>query len=200
MLGLMDGMNGSRAGWWSTFRRSGASTVVMLCGASLALALGGAGCGAHRSPAPSAVAETAAAPEPYVLLRLNQRRVFLIDDAISGPPEAFPVAIGQARWPTPTGRFQINEMVKNPDFLLFDFGNPENGKTRGRIPPGLSNPLGLRWIGFASAHGWNVGFHGTQKVELLGKAVSHGCVRMKNDDVVKLYERVKLGTTVVVEP
>ena len=40
----------------------------------------------------------------------------------------------------------------------------------------------------------------TPNPELLGKAVSHGCVRMRNEDVVRVYERVELGTTVIVEP
>jgi lipoprotein-anchoring transpeptidase ErfK/SrfK len=45
-----------------------------------------------------------------------------------------------------------------------------------------------------------VGFHGTAKEQALGHAVSHGCVRMRNDDVVKVYEKVKLGTPVIVTP
>jgi len=108
------------------------------------------------------------------------------------------VAIGRPKWPTPTGRFQINEMVENPDFLVFDFNNLK-ARDRGRVPPGLNNPLGLCWIGFASAHGWQVGFHGTAKTSVLGQAVSHGCVRMSNPDIVEIYKRVKLGTVVVVE-
>jgi lipoprotein-anchoring transpeptidase ErfK/SrfK len=114
-------------------------------------------------------------------------------------PEAFPVAIGRKGFETPTGEFRVNEMVVNPDFVVFDFNNPSK-KERGLIPPGPNNPLGLRWIGFAYAHGWNIGFHGTSRPEVLGQAVSHGCVRMRNTDVVRLYERVKIGTKVVVEP
>ncbi len=89
-------------------------------------------------------------------------------------------------------------MVENPDFLMFDFNDVKKGD-RGRIPPGPNNPLGMRWIGFTSAHGWQVGFHGTAKTSVLGQAVSHGCVRMSNPDVVEVYSRVTLGTVVVVE-
>jgi lipoprotein-anchoring transpeptidase ErfK/SrfK len=108
------------------------------------------------------------------------------------------VAIGKPRYPTPTGRFQVVELVKDPDFLVFDFSNPHR-KDRGRIPPGPNNPLGLRWIGFTEAHGWAVGFHGTKGTHLLGQAVSHGCVRMANPDIVRMFDRIKLGTPVVVE-
>ncbi len=175
----------------------------MLVGACGALAFGGVGCALLGSrPPPAVVSEApppAKRPEPYVLLRLGERRVYLVDEGAGGRGEGFPVAIGRKRYPTPTGRFQINEMVMNPDFLRFDFGNPK-GRDLGRIPPGPTNPLGLRWIGFAYEHGWAIGFHGTHKTDVLGQAVSHGCVRMRNIDIVKLYERVKIGTTVVVEP
>jgi lipoprotein-anchoring transpeptidase ErfK/SrfK len=161
----------------------------------LALATGMTGC-AVTQPSPAA----APAPkEPYLLLKLGERRLYVMDDP-SAPPAGYPVAIGRPQWPTPTGKFQINQMIENPDFVVFDFSNPERSKDRGRIAPGINNPLGLRWIGFAYDHGWAIGFHGTQKTEVLGQAVSHGCVRMSNPDVVNVFPRVKLGTPVIVEP
>lgn len=123
----------------------------------------------------------------------------MVEGDTKEPPKGYPVAIGRPQWPTPAGTFQVNELVENPDFLAFDFNNPKK-KDRGRVPPGPNNPLGLRWIGFAYAHGWQVGFHGTSKTDVLGQAVSHGCVRMANADVVEVFKKVKLGTTVVVEP
>jgi lipoprotein-anchoring transpeptidase ErfK/SrfK len=174
--------------------------VLLLVAAIGTLPFGGVGCALLKAPAqPALASEAPPPPEPYVLLRLSERRVYLVDEAGGGPTsEGFPVAIGRQQYPTPTGEFQINEMVMNPDFLRFDWNNPS--RELGRIPPGPTNPLGLRWIGFANAHGWTVGFHGTAKTSVLGQAVSHGCVRMRNSDVVKLYERVKLGTKVIVEP
>ena len=135
----------------------------------------------------------------YGVDRLNERRLYVVENDVKHPPEGYPVAIGRPKWPTPTGRFQINEMIENPDFLVFDFNNPKACDRR-HIPTGLNNPLGLRWIGFASAHGWQVGFHGTAKTSVLGQAVSHGCVRMSNPDIVEVYKHVKVGTEVVVEP
>ncbi len=63
-----------------------------------------------------------------------------------------------------------------------------------------ANPLGERWIGFIRGDGWTIGIHGTPQPELLGRAVSKGCIRMRNDDVIRLYDRVRIGTPVVVEP
>lgn len=192
---------GQRGSWCSTFRRPRTSAALLLVAAIGALPFGGVGCALLKAPPQPALASEAPPPppEPYVLLRLSERRVYLVDEAGGGPtPEGFPVAIGRQQYPTPTGEFQINEMIMNPDFLRFDWNKPS--RELGRIPPGPTNPLGLRWIGFANAHGWTVGFHGTAKTSVLGQAVSHGCVRMRNSDVVKLYERVKIGTKVVVEP
>jgi len=148
---------------------------------------------------PARFAPKVADPEPYLLLRLGERRLYMVDNDVKKPPEGYRVAIGRPQFPTPEGRFQVNEMVENPDFLAFDFNDPRQ-PDRGRVPPGPNNPLGLRWIGFAYAHGWEVGFHGTSNTSVLGQAVSHGCVRMSNQDVVDLYRRVKVGTVVVVEP
>src|SRR5262249_31661268 len=166
----------------------------MLAALSVALASGLVGC-ADMAPSP----KPAPKKEPYLLLKLSERKVYVVDDQSGQPSQGYPVAIGQPRWPTPTGKFQVNEMVENPDFLVFDFNNTKS-RDRGRIPPGINNPLGLRWIAFSEAYGWAVGFHGTQKTEVLGQAVSHGCVRMSNPDIVKMFARVKLGTPVIVEP
>jgi L,D-transpeptidase ErfK/SrfK len=179
--------------------RRSSSLVRGLIVILLAFATGCGLFGRGAPPPPAPIPQPTATPEPHVLLRLDERRVYLVDNDVKQPPEGYRVAIGRAKFPTPTGRFQINELVENPDFLAFDF-NDTKKPDRGRIPPGPNNPLGLRWIGFAYAHGWQVGFHGTAKTSVLGQAVSHGCVRMSNPDIVELYKRVKLGTTVVVEP
>jgi lipoprotein-anchoring transpeptidase ErfK/SrfK len=166
---------------------------------------GTAGCGLFGQrrelppPPPAPSPQPTATPEPYLLLKLGERRLYVVENDVKQPPEGYPVAIGRPKLPTPIGRFQVNEMVENPDFLMFDFNNPKS-RDRGRIPPGPNNPLGLRWIGFASAYGWQVGFHGTANTSVLGQAVSHGCVRVSNADIVEVYKRVKIGTEVVVEP
>lgn len=178
----------------STHARRSASLGRTLSALVVALASGTVGC-AVSGPSP---ASAPASKEPYLLLRLGERRLYVVDEEVKQPPEGYPVAIGRAQYPTPAGRFQVTEMVENPDFLVFDFSNPK-GRDRGRIAPGINNPLGLRWIAFSEAHGWAVGFHGTQKTEVLGQAVSHGCVRMSNPDIVKVYGRIKVGTPVIVE-
>jgi hypothetical protein len=184
-----DSLPSARSRWPAAFGRTGSALLLMLVS-------GIVGCATMDSKPPPPPEKK----EPYLLLRLGERRLYVKDaDASKVPPEGVLVAIGRPKYPTPTGRFEVNEMVVNPDFLAFDFENPAR-RDRGRVAPGPNNPLGLRWIGFAYDHGWAIGFHGTAKTDVLGQAVSHGCVRLSNDDVVKVYDSIKLGTPVVVEP
>jgi len=114
------------------------------------------------------------------------------------PVESFPIAVGRAGHETPTGRFQVEEMIEHPDYQQVD--PQDRWRVLEWIPPGPANPLGERWIGFAHGDGWTVGIHGTPHPQLLGRAVSGGCIRMRNADVIRVYGRVRLGTMVVVHP
>jgi lipoprotein-anchoring transpeptidase ErfK/SrfK len=138
----------------------------------------------------------------YLLLRLQERTLYMVTyDVAGGAPtdvQSFPVAIGRREYETPTGVFAVTDKATDPDWVQFDWKDPSRAIRL--VPPGPDNPLGRRWIGFASGYGWQIGFHGTPHPELLGQAVSHGCVRMRNDDVVKVYDRVRIGTVVIVQP
>jgi L,D-transpeptidase ErfK/SrfK len=124
-----------------------------------------------------------------VVLRLKQRRVFVYE----GDRELanYPVAVGRRGWETPTGKFSVLYKLKDPTWQ-----NPWSGQM---IPPGPDNPLGDRWIAFWTDGKNYIGFHGTPNEELVGQAVSHGCVRMKNRDIRAMFEKVDEGTPVQVE-
>jgi lipoprotein-anchoring transpeptidase ErfK/SrfK len=62
------------------------------------------------------------------------------------------------------------------------------------IPPGPGNPLGVRAINWTAP---GIRFHGTSATSSIGTAASHGCVRMYNEDVIELYDVVKVGTPIV---
>jgi len=166
------------------------------------LVAGLAACTPPHPPAPFAVDASPPVPRATrLLLRLGERRLYLITDGDRATPpavESFPVAIGRAEYATPIGHFAVTDKRENPSWIRFDWNDPSH--EFGTVPPGPDNPLGVRWIGFATAHGWQIGFHGTPHPEVLGQAVSHGCVRMRNADVVRVYERVSIGTPVLVVP
>ncbi|XHX77488.1 MAG: L,D-transpeptidase [Stenomitos frigidus ULC029] len=104
----------------------------------------------------------------------------------------YSIAIGQPGWETPSGSFKVLEMQRDPKWQ-----HPITGEI---VLAGSGNPLGKRWIGFLYAGRTHIGFHGTDQEDLIGQAVSHGCIRMRNQDVVALYEKVSPGTTVDVRP
>jgi lipoprotein-anchoring transpeptidase ErfK/SrfK len=125
-----------------------------------------------------------------LVLRLSDRRVYYYigDEAIA----SYPVAIGRTGWETPTGNFSVLQKVSSPTW--------QHPFTQEIVPPGPKNPLGDRWIGFWTDGNNSIGFHGTPNEELIGQAISHGCVRMRNADIAALYEKVEMGTPVIVEP
>ncbi len=103
----------------------------------------------------------------------------------------FPIAIGQAAYPSPTGTFVVTEKLKNPTWIP---PNSPWAKGLEPIPPGSGNPLGTRWIGTSAPA---VGIHGTPANNSIGTAASHGCIRMHISDVEKLFNYVDVGETVV---
>ena len=124
-----------------------------------------------------------------LILDLSQRKVEVYQN--QQLVATFPVAVGKKGWETPQGEFNVIQMIKNPAWQ-----HPWNGKI---VPPGPNNPLGERWIGFWTDGKNYIGFHGTPKEHLIGQAVSHGCVRMRNRDIKQLFELVSLGTSVKVK-
>jgi hypothetical protein len=125
-----------------------------------------------------------------LVLKLSERRLY----AYQGDREVaqYPVAVGRNDWETPTGEFTVLQRQPDPAW--------EHPFTGTVVPPGPDNPLGARWIGFWTDGVNAIGFHGTPDEHLIGQAVSHGCVRMRNADVIDLYNRVAIGTPVIVLP
>ena len=106
--------------------------------------------------------------------------------------QAFGVAVGQAVYPTPLGRFRVVVKWRNPWWFP-----PASPWARGSapIPPGPSNPLGTRWMGL-NVNG--VGIHGTYKSGSIGYSASHGCIRMRIPHAEWLFDRVPIGTPVFI--
>ena len=141
-----------------------------------------------------------------LVLQRGKRRLLLLEDGLL--LEQFPVAIGRPGWETPLGSFAVLEKIRNPTWQ-----HPQRSLTIGAGP---SNPLGSRWIGFwrdcnlrkpweggkplALPSCATIGFHGTPQRGSVGRAVSHGCVRLYDEDVRRLFEQVGVGTPVTVVP
>jgi len=95
----------------------------------------------------------------------------------------YPVAVGAPVSPSPVGSFTIVNRVANPTYY-------KPGKVVG---PGAANPIGTRWIGLSEK---GYGIHGTDNPRSIGFAKSHGCIRLRNQDVERLFDRVRAGDVV----
>jgi len=131
---------------------------------------------------------TKALETTQVVVDLSDRRVYVFryDEVIA----SYPIAIGKKGWETPTGNFKVIHKEHHPIWR-----HPITGAI---FEGGTDSPLGDRWIGFWSDGRNEIGFHGTPNVDLVGAAVSHGCLRMRNADVRMLYSQVGIGTSVSV--
>lgn len=116
-----------------------------------------------------------------ILVSIQDRKLALLDgDKVV---KVFPVAVGKQTTPSPEGTFTIKTRLENPTY--FHKGNV--------VAPGPHNPLGTRWMGLSEK---GYGIHGTNEPKSIGKAASHGCIRMAKGDLEELFTLVKVGDTV----
>jgi hypothetical protein len=108
--------------------------------------------------------------------------------------KTYGVAVGMPDYPTPTGRYTIADKATNPVWTAPD--EPWAGAYRNERVEGGSaeNPLKARWMGIVGG----VGIHGTADEGSIGSRASHGCIRMRVADVIDLYPRVPVGSTVLI--
>lgn len=118
-----------------------------------------------------------------IVIDLSERRLAVVrgDHTL----ETFPVAIGSERYPTPRGFFFVTE------------------KLRPRVPGGAYGALALSLSAFQPQLSWwpgggQVAIHGTNQDQLIGKAVSQGCVRMHDADILRVNRLVPAGSPVLV--
>ena len=97
----------------------------------------------------------------------------------------YPVAIGQRRHPTPTGSFTVRRLIWNPRWVPPDAEWAR--EKRAREPGDPRNPMGRVKIFFRAPDYY---IHGTHETDSLGRAESHGCIRMRNADVIQLARMV----------
>ncbi len=116
-----------------------------------------------------------------IVVSLEDRKLALVEDG--QVKKVYTVAIGKPSTPSPVGTFTIARRVKDPTYS-------HNGKT---VLPGPGNPVGTRWMGL-SIKGY--GIHGTNEPKSIGKAASHGCIRMAKKDLEEMYAMVSVGDTV----
>ena len=116
-----------------------------------------------------------------VLVSLVDRKLAVIDNGVV--LATFQVAVGAEVSPSPTGEFRIVSRVSNPTYY----------RPGTVIPAGKDNPVGTRWVGL-SLKGY--GIHGTNAPRSIGRAASHGCIRLRNRDMERLFTMLRIGDLV----
>lgn len=120
-------------------------------------------------------------PTRTIVVSLEDRKLALLEDG--QVKKVYTVGVGKPSTPSPAGTFTIERRVANPVYH-------HSGKT---VMPGPGNPVGTRWMGL-NKRGY--GIHGTNEPKSIGKAASHGCIRMAKADLEELYSLVSEGDTV----
>jgi L,D-transpeptidase ErfK/SrfK len=147
-------------------------------------------------------------PEPGAMLRLPTLHVLpeaprkglvvnipelqLYDFGVS-PPEVFALAIGDEMDPTLVGEYRIGRKREDPAWHVPESIRAERPSLPAVVPPGPDNPLGPFWMTVGNT---SYGIHGTNNRWSIGREATHGCLRLYNDEVARLYARTPRGTPV----
>ena len=107
----------------------------------------------------------------------------------------YTATMGSTHDPLPLGDWGITGISRNPKFHYNPdlFWDAKAGSEKALLPPGPNGPVGVVWIDLTKEH---YGIHGTPKPETIGRAESHGCVRLTNWDVARLAQMVSTKTKV----
>ena len=114
---------------------------------------------------------------------LSERQLHVIEDGEI--TRSYPVAVGKPSYPTPKGSFNIRRIIWNPRWVPPDSKWARDKTAKAPGEPG--NPMGRVKIFFSEPDYY---IHGTREVDSLGEAESHGCIRMRNSDVIALARTV----------
>ena len=133
-----------------------------------------------------------------ILVDTNARYLYYV--LPNGKAVRYGVAVGEEAMAF-SGVARVGRMAEWPDWIPTAEIQARLGPYPSRVPGGPANPLGARALYLYDGNKDTLyRIHGTNQPEYIGQAISSGCIRMRNEDVIDLYERVKLGSTVVVLP
>lgn len=108
----------------------------------------------------------------------------------------FMATMGSEHDPLPIGTWKIQGASYNPPFHYNPdlFWDAKDNAKAAKLPPGPNGPVGVIWLDLSKPH---YGIHGTPSPETIGRAESHGCIRLTNWDAARLSMMVKPGTPAV---
>ncbi len=126
-----------------------------------------------------------------ILINLPEMRLY--DFTVRDGLEVLAVAIGDPEDPSPVGQFVIGEKREDPTWAVPASIRNEKPDLPALVPPGPENPLGDRWMTLSRS---SYGIHGTNNKWSIGRMATHGCIRLYNSDMHRIYDRAAAGTTI----
>jgi len=151
----------------------------------------------YYTPGQSPIARTVTnAPSGYgpntIVISTSQRRLYYINR--NGQAISYGIGVGRAGFAW-SGVTRVSAKKAWPGWTPPAQMRRRQPGLPGYMPGGINNPLGARALYLGSSL---YRIHGSNEPETIGRAVSSGCFRMTNEDVIDLYNRVSVGTKVVV--
>lgn len=129
-----------------------------------------------------------------LVIKTSERKLYYYDSRNN--VRVFNIAVGRQgrKW---SGVTSISRKVRNPAWAPPPAIRKDNPKLPAVIGPGPNNPLGVAVLVLGDG---TYGIHGTNRDETIGTDASYGCFRMHNKDILALFDKVEIGTTVTVVP
>lgn len=124
-----------------------------------------------RNPYPPIAAQLTAESLPSIYIDTTKRKLKFSSDSLN---KTYKCAVGKPTTPSPLGNWTIVQKALDP-----------------------GGPFGVRWMRLSVPWG-GYGIHGTNNPKSIGKAVSHGCIRMYNEEVIEVYDLTPIGTPVTI--
>ncbi len=130
-----------------------------------------------------------------IVINLAEMRLYLFPRNGSRTVTTFPVGIGDEGWDTPLGTFTVIEKIKDPAWYVPRSIRKEKPYLPAVVPPGPDNPMGSRALRLSNP---KILIHGTDRPWGIGSRNSHGCIRLYEEDIARLFEKVGRGTGVTI--
>jgi L,D-transpeptidase ErfK/SrfK len=130
-----------------------------------------------------------------IVVNVAEMRLFVLPRDRSQAVPTFPIGIGDEGKETPVGEFTIIEKITNPAWYVPESIQKERPDLPAVVPPGPDNPLGSHALRLSNP---TILIHGTNRPWGIGMRVSHGCIRLHQEDIARLFGMVKRGTRVAI--
>ncbi len=130
-----------------------------------------------------------------IVINLSEMRLYYFHPRTKELIDTFPIGIGDEGWDTPLGTYSIIEKIVNPAWHVPRSIRAQKPELAEIVPAGPDNPLGTHALRLSIG---SVLIHGTNHPFGIGRRVSHGCIHLYPEDIVKLFKKVRRGTKVVI--